>query len=165
MTKKNFYNILGVSPQADKEVIQAAYYALSKKHKDNDGKLKLFNEAKEILLKDDLRNSYDDELNDLSKSSLGNYKIISLIAEGGFGKTYLAEHIELGVKVCIKHAHKISSDDEFLLKEEAKSIWDLRHFGIPNIRDILRLDDGSFALVMSYVPGPTLAQYVENMEK
>lgn len=44
---------------------------------------------------------------------------------------------------------------------EARAMWDLRHYGIPAIRDLHRLEDGSLALVMSYVPGPTLAQLVE----
>lgn len=91
--------------------------------------------------------------------TVGNYKIEKLIAEGGFGRTYLAEHTILGNKVCIKHAINISPDDEKILLEEAKAIWDLRHFGIPSIRDVIKVDN-SFALVMSYIPGPTLAQLI-----
>jgi serine/threonine protein kinase len=96
---------------------------------------------------------------------IGNYRVLNQIAEGGFGRTYLAEHTVLGTKVCIKHALKVSHEDELLLIEEAKAIWDLRHFGIPAVRDILKLPDGSLALVMSYVPGPTLAQLVEKHDR
>ncbi len=92
---------------------------------------------------------------------IGNYRIEKLIAEGGFGRTYLAEQILLGTKVCIKHAINVSREDEILLLEEAKAIWDLRHFSIPSIRDIIKLDDKSLALVMSYIPGPTLQQLIE----
>lgn len=96
---------------------------------------------------------------------VGNYRILNLIAEGGFGRTYLAEQILLGTKVCIKHAINVSPEDELLLLEEAKTIWDLRHFSIPNLRDIIKLDDGSLALVMSYIPGPTLAQLLEKHKR
>ena len=58
----------------------------------------------------------------------------------------------LGAPVCIKHAHYISPEDEKILMEEARAIWDLRHYGIPVMRDILKLEDKSLALVMSYIP-------------
>ncbi len=67
----------------------------------------------------------------------------------------------LGTPVCIKHASHISPQDEAILVEEAKAIWDLRHYAIPSVREILKLDDGSLALVMSYIPGPTLEQIME----
>lgn len=92
---------------------------------------------------------------------IGNYRILSLIAEGGFGRTYVAERILLGTKVCIKHAINISREDELLLLEEAKAIEDLRHFAIPALKDVIKLDDGGLALVMSYIPGPTLQQLIE----
>jgi len=159
---KDFYAALEVSPRASEEVIHASWKALAVKNKNNDVKLRLINDAKETLLNDVRRKEYDDERTTQPKGKIiGNYRIIKEIAEGGFGKTYLAHHIMLDQQVCIKHAHKISAEDEELLKEEAKTIWDLRHYSIPNIRDILEMPDGSFALVMSYVPGPTLAQLVE----
>lgn len=95
---------------------------------------------------------------------VGNYRLLEEIAEGGFGTTYLAEHVDVGMKVCIKHALNISDTDTALLLQEARTIWDLRHFGIPAMRDILRMPDDSLALVMSYIPGPTLAQIMEKDE-
>jgi len=50
---------------------------------------------------------------------------------------------------------------ERILEEEAKAVWDLRHFAIPAMRDIIKLDDGSSALVMSYIEGPTLEEVVQ----
>lgn len=92
---------------------------------------------------------------------IGNYRIIEKIATGGFGTTYKGEHILLREPVCIKHRAEVSPEIEQILIDEAKAMWDLRHFGIPSVRDFVRLDDGSIALVMSYIPGPTLLQIIE----
>jgi serine/threonine protein kinase len=160
----DYYNVLQVSPRAEKKVIEAAYKTLAMLHRDDDKKLKALNTAKEIVLDDHRRAVFDKERAPNTKI-IGNYRLKSEIAEGGFGKTYLAEHVTLGTKVCIKHAHEVSPEDEEILLEEAKAIWDLRHYGIPNIRDVIRHTDGSLLLVMSYIPGPTLAQIMEKNGK
>lgn len=159
----DYYTRLGLHPKASTEVIGAAYRALVKKYQGDTKKLKLLNEAKEILLDNTRKKSYD-EYKPTGKI-VGSYKIIKKIAEGGFGTTYYAEHTTLHVPVCIKHALNVSALDEEILLSEAKAIWDLRHWGIPAIRDIIRMPDGSLALVMSYVPGKTLAQVVEEHGK
>lgn len=162
----NPYGILEVDPKARKGVISAAYKALAKEFADNEDRLKKINGAKDILLDDDKRAEYDGAPKKMRKGKLvGEYRIIEKIAEGGFGTTYRAEHVKLGMSVCIKHANNISKSDEELLIEEAKSIWDLRHYSIPVIRDILKLDDGSVALVMSYVEGPTVAEIIEDKKR
>ena len=92
---------------------------------------------------------------------IGEYRLTKQIASGGMATTYLAEHGLSGLPVCIKHAHEVSAADEKLMMEEVKAIWDLRHWAIPAIRNVIRLDDGSIAIVMSYVPGPTVAEVVE----
>lgn len=162
--KSDLYSILELSPRASHEVIHASYRILAKQHKDDQKKLRALNEAKDTLLDETKRAEYDLELNGPTKN-IGPYRVSSVIAEGGFGKTYKAEHEALGVPVCIKHASKVSPQDEQILMEEAKAIWDLRHYGLPNIRDILRLPDGSLALAMSYIPGPTLHQVIEKNKK
>jgi serine/threonine protein kinase len=43
---------------------------------------------------------------------------------------------------------------------EAKAIWDIRHYAFPAVREVLKLEDGALAIVMSYVPGPTIEQTV-----
>lgn len=69
---KNYYDILEVSPKASKEVIEKAYKVLAKKYhpdlqqqeqKQNaEQKMKLINEAYEILSNDEKRKNYDLEL-------------------------------------------------------------------------------------------------------
>ncbi|MDO8556550.1 MAG: protein kinase [Nanoarchaeota archaeon] len=168
---KNLYEILQVQPRAEQEVVQAAYYALVKIHhpdpNDTTGNLiRRLNEAKETLLDPGKRKKYDEERFGIKKGKVvGNYRILEKIAEGGFGNTYRAENIIVGEEVCIKHGHRLSSLDEEILRNEAKSIWNLRHSGIPAMRDMLQLEDGSLALVMSYIPGPTLAKIIEKHKR
>lgn len=154
------YKILQVDKKASPEVIKAAYHALCKLHSTEDSIMKKLNLAWEILGDQDKKKNWDDKQKPKGKI-IGDYRLISQIAEGGFGTTYKAQHMTLGTNVCIKHALNISATDEELLLEEAKIIWDLRHWGIPAIRDILRMPDGSLSLVMSYVEGPTLYEVVE----
>ena len=44
-------------------------------------------------------------------------------------------------------------------------MWDIRHYAFPAIREVLKLDDGAVAIIMSYVPGPTLDQAVKHLGK
>jgi len=149
-----------VDPKASPEVVKAAYLALAKKYSNDERQLRRLNAAKSILFDEDLRAEHDHKSVKKGKV-VGNYRILKQIAEGGFGITYEAEHIGTGCTVCIKHASHISASDEALLLSEARSCWDLRHWGIPAMRDILTMPDKSLALVMSYVPGPTLAEILE----
>lgn len=156
------YDALQVLPYADEDVIRAAYHKLAQLRRDNEEELKKLNIAKDVLLDTVKRKKYDKEISDYMNKVIGNYKIKKLIAEGGFGRTYLGEHVTLKSPVCIKQAYNVSEEDERILIEEAKAIWDLRHYGIPSIRDIMRLKDGSLVIVMSYIPGMTLTQVVES---
>ncbi len=177
----SYYNLLEVSPRARPEVIEAAYRTLIKQyHPDKmggDGQLaKALNEAKVVLLDPDQRKRYDHErirnlssdsgdFSDLVGKKVGNYNVLELIAEGGFGKTYRAEHVESKLPACVKRGENVSPLDEEILLQEAAAIWDLRHYGIPAMRDTVRLADDSLALVMSYVPGFTLEKIVEKNKK
>lgn len=101
-------------------------------------------------------------------SIVGGYKLLSVIAEGGFGTTYLAEYsvalegrVVSKKKVCIKECSKISPQYEEILIAEAEAFGDLRHSGIPVMHNFVRFKRGSLGIVMSYIPGPTLQQYVK----
>lgn len=165
MPTLDYYTMFGLHPKASTEVVTAAYHALAKKYRNDDDRLRQLNEANSVLTDPDKRRTYDKEREKPHGKAIGDYRIVRQIAEGGFGVTYEAENIELGTPVCIKHALHVGPEDEALLMAEAKSIWDLRHWGIPAIRSILRMPDKSLALVMSYVPGPTLAQLITNKYK
>lgn len=158
---KDFYGILEVSPRARERVIQAAFRELCKEYPNDSDKLKVLIEAKETLLDAPKRKAYDKDRGLKVGKVIGNYRLISEIASGGFGTTYLGEHTYLKTKVCIKHASEVSPQDEEIMMQEAKAVWDLRHWAIPAVRDIIKLEDGSLAIVQSYIPGPTIANFVE----
>ena len=162
MPNKDYYKTLHVAANAHEDVLKAAFRALVKIHQGDEPRMKEINEAWEVLGDKDNKKKYDKDRDAPRGKVIGDYKVISKIAEGGFGVTYRAEHTTLGTSVCIKHALNISPEDEQLLLEEARSMWDLRHFGIPAMRDLLRMPDGSLSLVMSYVPGKDLAKVIED---
>lgn len=93
--------------------------------------------------------------------TIGSYRIRAEIAEGGCGKTFKAEHRLTGLPACIKDCSNLDRAHRRILRDEAKAMWDLRHFSFPAVRDLIETDDGGLALVMSFIPGPTLAQAVE----
>ncbi len=162
------YRTLEVSPQASQAVIKAAYQALAKTHHpDHGGKPEVFarlSEAYAVLGDEDKRREYD-RGQKVTGTIIGNYRVLEAIAEGGFGTTYKGEQVINGLPVCIKHCSEVSAAHDAVLINEAKSIWDLRHHALPAMRDMHRLEDGSLALIMSYVPGPTLEQVVEKVGK
>jgi len=164
------YRILEVSPQASQVVIRAAYHALAGvHHPDKGGDKDAFDaitKAYKVLSSPAEREKYD--LAARSKTAgtiLGNYRVLDLIAEGGFGSTYKGEQTINDEPVCIKHCSQVSAAHDAVLIAEAKAIWDLRHHALPAMRDMHRLEDGSLALIMSYIPGLTLEQLVEKVGK
>ncbi len=162
---RNFYRVLQISPDAREEVVNASYKALIRlNHPDRGGshrKATLINTARNALISE--REEYDRLLFNRDGKVIGIYQILEKIGEGGFGTTYKGKHLLLEELVCIKHSHQISAEDEEILVNEARAIWDIRHHGLPAMRDILRLEDDSIALVMSYIPHPTLSKIVEKV--
>jgi serine/threonine protein kinase len=157
----NPFDVLEVSSRATETVIKAAFRALAKVYDGDAKKMQAIVEAKDTLLDPKLREGFENPPK--AGKMIGPYKLLKPIAEGGFGMTYLAEHTLTAVPVCIKHASRVSPADEALLIEEAKAVWDLRHYGLPTMRDIIKLPDGSLALVMSYITGLTVEETVEQL--
>ncbi len=159
----DLYQVLQVSPRAPQEVIDAAHRALLKLYGpraagDNESYARTVNEAYDILSKE--RRKYDNYCRSPA-TTIGPYRVMHKVAEGGFGTTYKAEHLLLREYSCLKHCSEISPAAEEILKQETKAIWNLRHYGLPIMRDLLKLDDGSYTLAMSWIEGPTLQQAVE----
>jgi len=94
-------------------------------------------------------------------TTIGNYKIVREIAEGGFGRTYEARHLLLDEKACLKQNLKMTAEDEKLLRQEAKLLWNIHHYSLPAMRDYFKSPDGSFIMAMSFVEGKTLEHSVK----
>jgi serine/threonine protein kinase len=164
----DYYSLLQVNPMASPEVIHAAYLALMKKHHPDanatSGRMaRRLNEAYEILSDAAKRRSYDVGRNNLTGKIIGDYRLLKEIAEGGFGTTYLGEHILTEQPVCLKHCHNVDPEFNEILLQETIAMWDLRHFSIPAVRNIIKLEDGRYMLIMSYIPGLTLEQVVNKI--
>src|SRR5262245_11096568 len=70
-------------------------------------------------------------------ATIGNYKVVCKLGEGGMGSVYLAEHPLIGKKVALKVLHaEFASNDEVVSRffTEARSVNNIQH---PNIVDIV----------------------------
>jgi serine/threonine-protein kinase len=93
----------------------------------------------------------------------GNYRVISLLGEGGMGAVYLAEHPGIGRRVAVKVLHKQFSGDEQLLGRllnEARAANAIRHPNIIEILDSGMREDGVPYLVMELLEGESLGQRI-----
>lgn len=95
-----------------------------------------------------------------------NYKIISLIGEGGMGDVYLAEHVSIKRKVAIKVLKsELVKNEEIRLrfKNEASMLAHLQHPNIVGLIDYVEQDGGLF-LIMEYVEGKGLDDLVKEQQ-
>jgi serine/threonine protein kinase len=93
---------------------------------------------------------------------IANYKIISVLGEGGMGSVYLAEHIHVGKKAAIKSLHKRLLSNEQIKSRflnEAKTMATLKHPNIVEMYDYEENEAGCF-LIMEYVEGIPLDEFI-----
>ena len=93
---------------------------------------------------------------------MGPYRVLAKLGEGGMGEVYRARDTRLDRDVAIKVLpESLASDPDRIARfqREAKTLAALNH---PNIAAIYGLEeaDGSKALVMELVEGPTLADRI-----
>jgi serine/threonine protein kinase len=91
-------------------------------------------------------------------STLGSYRVIEMIGEGGMGRVYLAEHVKLGRRVAIKVlraelALNATSVGRFFA--EARAVNQIKHPNIVEITDFLE-DAGGNCYVMELLEGDDL---------
>jgi tRNA A-37 threonylcarbamoyl transferase component Bud32 len=95
--------------------------------------------------------------------TIGNVQIGELIARGGMAEVYLGEHTSLDRNVAVKimrdHVDH-DPDTRMRFEREARVVASLRH---PNIIQMFDYDlvEGQPCLIMEYVPGATLANYLK----
>jgi serine/threonine protein kinase len=96
-----------------------------------------------------------------------NYKIVSLIGEGGMGNVYLGEHVSIGRKVAIKVLRpELARKEEIRsrFKNEAAVMAHLQHPGIVGLIDYLEQDDGLY-LIMEYVEGIEFTDLLKSLDE
>jgi serine/threonine protein kinase len=88
--------------------------------------------------------------------SLGNYKLVARLGEGGYAEVYEGEHIHLGTHAAIKVLKTIvTGDDIQKFRTEARTIASLEHPNIIRVRDF-DIEAGTPFLVMDYAPKGSL---------
>jgi tRNA A-37 threonylcarbamoyl transferase component Bud32 len=103
----------------------------------------------------------------LSGKTLGKVQVGELIARGGMAEVYLGEHTALNRKVAVKvmREHVESDpDNRARFEREARTVAGLRHPNIIQVFDY-ELMDGQPCLIMEYVPGASLGNYLKALDK
>jgi eukaryotic-like serine/threonine-protein kinase len=93
----------------------------------------------------------------------GRYKIIEMIGGGGMANVYLVHDMILDRDVALKMLRlDFANDEEFIRRfhREAQSATSLAHPNIVSIYDVGE-EDGLYYIVMEYVDGQTLKQYIQ----
>ncbi|MFD0704773.1 serine/threonine protein kinase [Alloscardovia venturai] len=93
-----------------------------------------------------------------------HYRVLQRIGAGASGIVYLAVHKDTDERVAIKFLREEYRDDIEILQRfiaERTKLTSLESNHIIHIRDLIA-EDGRLGIVMDYVPGPTLTQYLRD---
>ena len=96
--------------------------------------------------------------------TVGNYRIVRKLGEGGMGAVYEVVHTEIGRHAALKILHaQFSQNPQIATRflNEAKAANRFEHPGVVEIYDSGRLPDGTTYIVMEFLKGDTLAKRVE----
>jgi eukaryotic-like serine/threonine-protein kinase len=99
----------------------------------------------------------------IGKRLSGRYKVLEMIGGGGMANVYLAHDMILDRDVAVKMLRlDFANDEEFIrrFRREAQSATSLAHPNIVNIYDVGEEND-LYYIVMEYVDGQTLKQYIQ----
>jgi serine/threonine-protein kinase len=101
-------------------------------------------------------------------ATIGNYRVVAKLGEGGMGSVYLAEHPLIGKKVALKVLHEEYSANQDVVSRffnEAKAVNDIGH---PNIVDIIdygvvqtQSGPGFVYFIMEFLGGEALASLIQ----
>ena len=94
---------------------------------------------------------------------IGNYEVLSLVAEGGMGEVYLAQDISLGRKVALKLVKRGFAAANFIrqFRQEERILAGLTHPNIARLYGASVTESGLPFFVMEYVEGERLDEYCD----
>jgi serine/threonine protein kinase len=94
---------------------------------------------------------------------LGKYKVVSLIAEGGFARVYKVRHMLMKKEFALKALNTVDASDSTRrrMKMEAEATSRLDHPNLVKAFDFDFLDDMPF-IIFELVDGPTLAEHLKS---
>ena len=96
--------------------------------------------------------------------TIGNYRILRKLGEGGMGAVFEAQHVEIGRKAAIKVLHpQFAQNAQVAMRflNEAKAANLIEHPGVVEIFEFSRLPDGTTYIVMEYLKGESLGKRLE----
>ena len=99
----------------------------------------------------------------LINHTIGNYRVTSLLGEGGMGVVYLAQHPVFHRKVAIKLLHAMLARDPDIVARffnEARAIHMVAHENIVEILDFGQTPDGQPYFIMEYLSGESLSDAI-----
>ena len=103
--------------------------------------------------------AHSDEMSELL-STIGRYRVLGVLGEGGFARVYHATDEELGRDVAIKVPHRRRAADPATLetyRAEARIVAALDHPAIVPVYDIGRTPEGFTYVVSKLIRGESLS--------
>src|SRR5437016_85315 len=86
----------------------------------------------------------------------GNYRLVTLLGQGGYAEVYLGQHVRLNLQAAIKVLHTHLTEQEAKhFQQEAETIAELVHPSIVRVFDF-DVQEGVPFLVMDYAPNGSL---------
>jgi serine/threonine protein kinase len=103
----------------------------------------------------------------LSGRTLGKYKLLEQLGQGGMAQVYKAVQPTIDRMVAIKvlHSHLAQSEDLIeRFKREARALGQLQHPHIVQVIDF-DIEDDIYFMVVDYIAGTTLRAYLDDRQK
>ncbi|MDR0929748.1 MAG: Stk1 family PASTA domain-containing Ser/Thr kinase [Oscillospiraceae bacterium] len=94
----------------------------------------------------------------------GRYRLVASIGEGGMSRVWRAQDLNTGKAVAVKMLREEYQGDETFVRRferEAQAASRMTHPNIANLLDVGQEPDGTRYLVIEYVAGKTLKQFIQ----